>query len=95
MSSTEILVYYCANLGFPFHGSIFVASSLNECCLTVTSGDNPAESIYVTASTSIVKLEVETVLSAESSCMVVAPCMRVKFHSDWYLVTGPLVDIHD
>ena len=45
----------------------------------------------VTASTSIVKLEVETVSAAMSSWMVVAPCLTVKPRPDWSLVTEPSV----
>ena len=56
---------------------------------------SPLEAIqrraWVTASTSIVKLEVETVLAALSSWMVVAPCLTEKPHSDWSLVTEPSV----
>ena len=41
---------------------------------------------WVTVSTSIVKLE-----AALSSWMVVAPCLTVKPHPDWSLVTEPSV----
>ena len=47
-----------------------------------------------TASTSIIKLEVETVKDVLYSWMVVAPCLTVKPHPDWSLVTGPSVHIH-
>ena len=45
----------------------------------------------MTASTSTVKLEVETVLAALSSWMAVIPCLTVKPHPDWSLVTEPSV----
>ena len=41
----------------------------------------------MTAFTSIVKLEAETVQAALSSWIVVAPCLTVKPHPDWSLVT--------
>ena len=47
----------------------------------------------MTASTSIVKLKVETLLAALSSWMVVAPCLSMKPHPDWSLVTEPSVYI--
>ena len=46
---------------------------------------------WVPASTSIVKLGVETVQAALSLWMVVAPCLTVKSHPDWSLVTEPSV----
>ena len=48
---------------------------------------------WVTASTSIVKLEFFflTVYAAVSSWMVVTPCWTVKPHPDWSLVTEPSV----
>ena len=46
---------------------------------------------WVTVSTSIVKLEVEIVQAALSSWMVVAPCLTMKPHPDWSLVTEPSV----
>ena len=46
---------------------------------------------WVTASTSFVKLEDETVWAALSSWMMVAPCLIVKSHPDWCLVTEPSV----
>ena len=48
----------------------------------------------MTASTSIVKLEVETVQATLSSCMVIAPYWTVKPHPDWSLVTEPSVYIY-
>ena len=45
----------------------------------------------VTASTSLVKLEVGTVWAALSSWMVVAPLLTVKPYPDWSLVTEPSV----
>ena len=45
----------------------------------------------MTVSTSIVKLEVEIVQAALSSWMVVAPCLTMKPHPDWSLVTEPSV----
>ena len=46
----------------------------------------------MTVSTSIVKMEVETVADALlSSWMVAAPCLTVKPHHDWSLVTEPSV----
>ena len=45
----------------------------------------------MTASTSIVKLEVEIVQAAMSSWMVVTPCLTAKPHLGWFLVTGPSV----
>ena len=41
-----------------------------------------------------VELEVEIVQAALSSQIVVAPCLTVKPHSDWSLVTEPSVYIH-
>ena len=41
----------------------------------------------MTASTSLVKLEVGTVRAALSSWMVVAPLLTVKPYPDWSLVT--------
>ena len=58
------------------------------CGLTVTSRGNPRKT-WVTTSTSIVKLEVETVQAALASWMVVAPCLTAKPHPDWSLVTQP------
>ena len=56
---------------------------------------SPLEAIqrraWVTASTSIVKLEVETVHVALSSLMVVPPSLTVRPHPDWPLVTEPSV----
>ena len=46
---------------------------------------------WVPASTTIVKLEVETVEAALSSWMVVTPCLTLKPHPDWSLVTEPSV----
>ena len=46
---------------------------------------------WVTASTSLVKLEVGTVRAALSSWMVVAPLLTVKPYPDWSLVTEPSV----
>ena len=45
----------------------------------------------MTASTCIVKLEVETVQAALSSWMVVALCLTMKPRPDWSLVTEPSV----
>ena len=45
----------------------------------------------MTASTSLVKLEVGTVRAALSSWMVVAPLLTVKPYPDWSLVTEPSV----
>ena len=57
-------------------------------CVTCRS---PVEAIHqrawVTVSTSIVKLVVETILAALSSVMVVAPCLTVKPHPYWYFAT--------
>ena len=39
----------------------------------------------------IVELETETVLAAVSSWMVAAPCLTVKPHPDWALVSEPSV----
>ena len=47
----------------------------------------------MTASISIVKLEVETSQAALSSWLVVAPCLTVKPLPDWALVTEPSVSI--
>ena len=59
---------------------------------------SPLEAIqrraWMAASNSTVKLEVETVKAALSSRMVVAPCLTVKPHPDWSLVTEPSVYIH-
>jgi len=46
---------------------------------------------WVTVSTSIVKLEVEIVQAALCSWMVVEPCLTMKPHPDWSLVTEPSV----
>ena len=43
------------------------------------------------SSTSIVKLEIETVYVALPSCMVVAPYSTMKPHPGWSLVTEPSV----
>ena len=48
----------------------------------------------MTASTSIVKLEVETVWAALSSWMVVASCLTVKPQPDWSLVTDRAISVH-
>ena len=46
---------------------------------------------WVTASTSIVQLEFEAVYAVLSSWMVVAPCLTVKPHPDWSLVTEQIM----
>ena len=81
-----------AGLGFPFHFS-FLYSELTEsiqmmACVVWLS---PLEAIqwraWATASTSTVKLEVETLQAAPSSWMVVACCSIVKPQPDclWWL----------
>ena len=42
---------------------------------------------WVTAATSIVKLDADTVYAAMSSWMVAAPCLTMKPHPDWISVT--------
>ena len=61
------------------------------CGLTDISGGNTAEDI-VTVST-IIKLEVETVLAAFSSWMVVVRCFTVKPNPGLSLLTEPSVYI--
>ena len=58
---------------------------------------SPLEAIQwraqVTASTSIVKLEAETIQAALSSWMVASPCLTVTPHPDWSFVTESSVYI--
>ena len=82
-----------STLGFPFHFSLFVASSLNiwggwhvwsDCHLSRQSSGGHGWLLPPPLSSWRLRL---TVKAALSSWMVVAPCLTVKPHPDWSMVT--------
>ena len=84
--------------GSPFQFLFFVASSstvrMMACVVRLSPLEAFQQRAWMTASTSTVRLEVETILAALSSWIVVAPCLTVTPHPDWSLVTEPSVYIH-
>ena len=92
--------WYSASVGLipiPPQFHLVVAGSLNlwrwwhTCVVRLSPLEAIQRRAWVTASISIVKLEVETVWAALSSWMVVAPCWTVKPHPEWSVVTESLV----
>ena len=73
-----------SNLGFPFHFSFFLIEFVKMACVVRLSALEAVQrKAWMTASSSAVKLEAETVKAALFSWMVVSPCLSVKPHSDW------------
>ena len=76
---------------FIFCSKPIESGRMTACVLRLSPLEAIQRRAWVTASTSIVKLEVETVQAALSSWMVVTPCLTVKPYPDWSLVTEPSV----
>ena len=74
-----------------FCGKLVESVRMMACVVRLSPLETIQRRAWVTASTSIVKLEVETVEAALSSWMVLAPCSTVKPRPDWSLVTEPSV----
>ena len=76
---------------FTFCSNFIECVSMIVCVVCLSSLEPIQRKVWVTVSTSIVKLEVEIVQAALSSWMVVAHCLTAKPHPDWSGVSDPSV----